>query len=155
MNYLPPGVYVEEVPSAVRPIAGVGTSTAGFIGVVPSAALVVPKRRAAFDPTQPVSDSNLPWEDDPFTITVPAGEARLCTTFNDFTSQFGAFSTDAGQSNLVHAVYGFFHNGGSRCDQRDGGTVGGRGRSPRARVARKNGSRRCLNLAMRAVHHFE
>ena len=28
-----PGVYVEEVPSAIKPIAGVGTSTAGFIGV--------------------------------------------------------------------------------------------------------------------------
>lgn len=33
--YLHPGVYVEEVPSAVKPIAGVGTSTAGFVGVVP------------------------------------------------------------------------------------------------------------------------
>ena len=32
-EYLAPGVYVEEVPSAVKPIAGVGTSTAGFIGV--------------------------------------------------------------------------------------------------------------------------
>ena len=29
------GVYVKEVPSAVQPIAGVGTSTAGFIGMVP------------------------------------------------------------------------------------------------------------------------
>src|SRR2546429_4197385 len=34
-EYLAPGVYVEEVPSAVKPIAGVSTSTAGFIGVVP------------------------------------------------------------------------------------------------------------------------
>ncbi|HKX29087.1 MAG TPA: phage tail sheath C-terminal domain-containing protein [Blastocatellia bacterium] len=33
-QYLSPGVYVEEVPSAVKAIAGVGTSTAGFIGVV-------------------------------------------------------------------------------------------------------------------------
>ncbi len=33
-QYLSPGVYVEEVPSAVQPIAGVGTSTAGFVGVV-------------------------------------------------------------------------------------------------------------------------
>ena len=32
-EYLAPGVYVEEVPSAVKPIAGVGTSTAGFVGV--------------------------------------------------------------------------------------------------------------------------
>ncbi|MBU1420143.1 MAG: hypothetical protein KKI15_16790, partial [Proteobacteria bacterium] len=35
-QYLSPGVYVEEVPSAVQPIAGVGTSTAGFIGKVPN-----------------------------------------------------------------------------------------------------------------------
>lgn len=33
MSYLSPGVYVEEVPSAVKAIAGVSTSTAGFIGV--------------------------------------------------------------------------------------------------------------------------
>ena len=31
-QYLSPGVYVEEVPSGGAPIAGVGTSTAGFIG---------------------------------------------------------------------------------------------------------------------------
>jgi phage tail sheath protein FI len=33
-QYLAPGVYVEEVPSAIKPIAGVGTSTGGFIGAV-------------------------------------------------------------------------------------------------------------------------
>ena len=38
-EYLAPGVYVEEVPSAVKPIAGVGTSTAGFVGVVTSSAV--------------------------------------------------------------------------------------------------------------------
>lgn len=41
-QYLSPGVYVEEVPSAVQPIAGVGTSTAGFIGKVPNK-ITVPK----------------------------------------------------------------------------------------------------------------
>ena len=35
-QYLAPGVYVEEVSSGNKPIAGVGTSTAGFIGVVSS-----------------------------------------------------------------------------------------------------------------------
>ena len=34
-NYLAPGVYVEEIPSAQQPIAGVGTNTAAFIGIVP------------------------------------------------------------------------------------------------------------------------
>src|SRR4051812_33140776 len=41
MAYLSPGVYVEEVPSAIKPIAGVGTSTAGFVGLVPDS-LTVP-----------------------------------------------------------------------------------------------------------------
>jgi len=36
-QYLSPGVYVEEVPSAIKPIAGVSTSTAGFIGVIADA----------------------------------------------------------------------------------------------------------------------
>jgi phage tail sheath protein FI len=34
-EYLSPGVYVEERPSLIKPIAGVSTSIAGFIGVVP------------------------------------------------------------------------------------------------------------------------
>jgi hypothetical protein len=34
-TYFSPGVYVEEVASGSAPIAGVGTSTAGFIGVIP------------------------------------------------------------------------------------------------------------------------
>src|SRR5512132_2435838 len=34
-SYLAPGVYVEEVPSAAQPIAGVGTNTVGFVGIVP------------------------------------------------------------------------------------------------------------------------
>ena len=32
-TYTYPGVYVEEIPPQVRPIAGVGTSTAAFLGV--------------------------------------------------------------------------------------------------------------------------
>ncbi|HEU4874752.1 MAG TPA: phage tail sheath subtilisin-like domain-containing protein [Pyrinomonadaceae bacterium] len=41
-EYLSPGVYVEEVPSAVKPIAGVSTSTAGFIGLVPDTLPIPP-----------------------------------------------------------------------------------------------------------------
>ncbi len=39
--YLSPGVYVEEVPSAIKAIAGVSTSTAGFIGIAPNS-LTIP-----------------------------------------------------------------------------------------------------------------
>jgi uncharacterized protein len=113
-QYLSPGVYVEEVPSSVQPIAGVGTSTAGFVGVVPNA-VTVPRRNPDFDPTQDVSSANSPFVGDSFTLPAASGEVRLCTTFGDFTRAFGGFSTDAGQSNLAHAVFGFFNNGGARC----------------------------------------
>lgn len=39
-QYLAPGVYVEEVPSGIAPIAGVGTSTAGFVGAMPGTVIV-------------------------------------------------------------------------------------------------------------------
>lgn len=32
-RYLSPGVYVEEVPSSHRPIEGVGTAVAAFVGL--------------------------------------------------------------------------------------------------------------------------
>ena len=32
-EYLRPGVFVEEVPGGAFPIEGVGTSTAGFVGI--------------------------------------------------------------------------------------------------------------------------
>ena len=50
-DYRSPGVYVEEVPGAVQPIAGVGTSTAGFIGIVPDT-VVVPWPNPHHNPTQ-------------------------------------------------------------------------------------------------------
>jgi hypothetical protein len=34
-TYLTPGVYLEEVPSASKPIEGVGTSVAAFVGLSP------------------------------------------------------------------------------------------------------------------------
>jgi phage tail sheath protein FI len=35
-RYLSPGVYVEEVPSGSRPIEGVGTAVAAFVGLAPA-----------------------------------------------------------------------------------------------------------------------
>jgi len=43
--YQAPGVYVVEEPSAVQPIAGVGTSTAGFIGFIEDDPLDIPVKR--------------------------------------------------------------------------------------------------------------
>jgi phage tail sheath protein FI len=44
LNPKSPGVYVEEAPPLARPIAGAGTSTAGFIGIVPDS-LTLPSKR--------------------------------------------------------------------------------------------------------------
>jgi len=113
-QYLSPGVYVEEVPSAVQPIAGVGTSTAAFIGVVPDS-ISVPEPNPDYDPSQAAD----PVDNPPSVLAafspVDAGEVKLCTNFGEFKKFFGGFSTDTGQRNLAHAVYGFFNNGGTRC----------------------------------------
>jgi phage tail sheath protein FI len=137
-EYLSPGVYVEEVPGAVQAIAGVGTSTAGFIGVVPDV-LTILEPNPKFDPTLAAtaakeektsprrtsapadaagaSDAppNERTKGEKFTVPAPAGTPRLCTTFSEFKESFGDFSTDPGQARLAHAVFGFFNNGGSRC----------------------------------------
>jgi uncharacterized protein len=41
-SYLSPGVYVEEVASGARPIEGVGTSVAAFVGLAPTGPLNEP-----------------------------------------------------------------------------------------------------------------
>jgi uncharacterized protein len=51
--YQAPGVYVEEVPSAQKPIAGVGTNTAAFIGIVEDE-IKYPVVNDRYDPTEAV-----------------------------------------------------------------------------------------------------
>jgi hypothetical protein len=92
-QYLAPGVYVEEVPPSVQPIAGVGTSTAGFIGEVANDVVM---------PSEPVA----------YTVA-DAGEPTLVTSWEQFKNSFG--DVQAGNRILAHAVYGFFNNGGTRC----------------------------------------
>jgi Bacteriophage tail sheath protein len=57
-EYLSPGVYVEEVPSTIKPIAGVSTSTAAFLGVVPNS-MKIPEDNPGFDPTKDQGPNNL------------------------------------------------------------------------------------------------
>jgi len=104
-QYLAPGVYVEEVPPAARPIAGVGTSTAAFIGVVPDNVTM------PFLPGRPLDPDN-PVPADFYTVA-PAGEPQLLTGWEDFKKKLGDFQ--AGNSTLAHSVYGFFNNGGTAC----------------------------------------
>jgi phage tail sheath protein FI len=118
-QYLSPGVYVEEVPSAVKAIAGVGTSTPGFIGVIPDKIHLVAK-----DPATPGATKYVD-----FQSPVPAKTPKLITNWTQFTKLFGDLvgdetamaTTNANAAinedhrKLAHAVYGFFNNGGSRC----------------------------------------
>ncbi|MDN3354877.1 phage tail sheath subtilisin-like domain-containing protein [Actinomadura sp. DC4] len=105
-NYFSPGVYVEEVPPTARPIAGVGTSTAAFIGVVPDD-VVMPLR-----PGRTIVADQKPAAEDYYQVA-PAGKSQLITDWEMFRQNFGDFS--AANSILAHAVYGFFNNGGTRC----------------------------------------
>src|SRR5438876_11735118 len=102
-TYLAPGVYVEEVPAAVRPIAGVGTSTAGFIGVAADLT-------GAWDPTtkagMPIGPTGDPY------VQAPALTQRPINSWTEFTQAFGDFQ--GANQYLAHAVYGFLNNGGSR-----------------------------------------
>ena len=94
-----PGVYVFEERGA-PPIAGVGTSTAAFIGTVDTGS-------AGFQmPLRPGSDTE---RLDP----APVNEPRLVTNFDQFKNSFGDFQ--AGNRILAHSVFGFFLNGGGRC----------------------------------------
>ena len=44
-----PGVYIEEIPSGAKPIEGVGTSTAAFIGFTTKGPLDEPEVTTGFD----------------------------------------------------------------------------------------------------------
>jgi phage tail sheath protein FI len=134
-EYLSPGVYVEEQPAAVKPIAGVGTSTAAFIGLVRDD-VPMPPIPGKFQPSeqeQPAPTTDAGGEStssgaatgtatavrakaEPIPVlyeVAEAGEPTLITSWESFKNHFGDF--DAGNQTLAHAVYGFFHNGGTRC----------------------------------------
>jgi len=105
-QYLSPGVYVEEVPSAIKPIAGVGTSTAGFIGVVAddvAMPLLAGRTGKKTDDTVEPAD---------FHVVAPANRAVLVDSWDAFRNSFG--DVQAGNLVLANAVYGFFNNGGTR-----------------------------------------
>src|SRR4249920_221230 len=97
-SYLTPGVYVEEIPAQSKPIEGVGTSIAAFVGIAPGGPVNRPMRISNWtqfaklygDPAEPENGPFMP----------------------------GAY--------LAHSVYGFFQNGGGVCwIVRVGGAEGG------------------------------
>lgn len=92
-EYLSPGIYVEEVDTGAKPIEGVGTATAAFVGFTEKAQL---RER-----------SNGAW------VTRDLrNQPTLITNWTQFVERFGGFVEGA---YLPHAVYGYFQNGGTRC----------------------------------------
>src|SRR5579872_2478330 len=95
-SYTWPGVYVEEVSSAFKPITGVGTSIAAFIGVSEDIASGMPEKADGTAYAQAAA-------------TTPVA----VNSWTEFTQNFGGFQT--ANQYLAHAVFGFFNNGGNRC----------------------------------------
>lgn len=92
-EYLSPGVYIEEVDTGPKPIQGVGTAVAAFVGFTEKA-----QRAEQVDGEILTHD-----------IT---GKAQLVTNWSQFLEHFGGFVAGA---YLPQAVYGYFMNGGSLC----------------------------------------
>lgn len=89
-EYLSPSVYVQEIEPGRKPIAGVGTSTAGFIGM-----------------TQHIAT-------DEFDNDSLLNRPILVTGWDQFVRSYGRYEHKTA-SYLAPAVHGFFANGGSRC----------------------------------------
>src|ERR1700712_2820601 len=86
-TYLTPGVYVEEVPSTSKPIEGVSTSIAAFVGLAPGGPVNTPMRISNWTQFTKIYGDPVEPENGPF--------------------MEGAY--------LAHSVFGFFQNGGSVC----------------------------------------
>lgn len=87
-EYLSPGVYIEEVNRGARPIEGVGTAMAAFVGFA-----------SAGPPNRPVLVTN--W-------------SQYVETFGSLEDG-GRRNPHKPGTYLSHAVYGYFLNGGGRC----------------------------------------
>jgi phage tail sheath protein FI len=84
-TYLTPGVYVEEIPAANKPIEGVGTAVAAFVGLAPGGPINTPMRISNWTQFAKIFGDTQNPDNGPF--------------------MEGAY--------LAHAVYGFFQNGGN------------------------------------------
>ena len=85
-----PGVYIKEIEIGAKPIEGVSTSVAGFVGM-----------------TQHVTDGD-------FDNDTLVDKATLITNWGEFVKKFGVYDETVAPY-LPPAVYGFFANGGSSC----------------------------------------
>lgn len=92
-EYLSPGVYVEEVDRGPKPIEGVGTAMAAFVGFTEKAEYVREIGGELF-------------------VENLQNRPQLITNWSQYVERFGSFVPGI---NLPNSVYGYFMNGGSRC----------------------------------------
>jgi uncharacterized protein len=92
-EYLSPGVYMEEVDRGPKPIEGVGTAMAAFVGFTEKAELL-----REVDGAKQTEDL--------------LRKPHLVTNWSQYVEAYGGF---VGGAYLPHAVYGYFNNGGTRC----------------------------------------
>ena len=87
-EYLSPGVYIEEVNSGPRPIEGVGTAMAAFVGFAPSGPANTPMLVTS-------------WQ-------------QYVDTFGAL-EEGGSKNPHMPNAFLSYSIYGYFNNGGTRC----------------------------------------
>jgi phage tail sheath protein FI len=93
-EYLSPGVYIEEIDSGPKPIEGVSTSTAAFVGFTEKVPSITKKSNGKF-----ISEKAL-------------GRPYFITNWSQYQEKFGGFAEGA---YLPYSVFAFFQNGGQRC----------------------------------------
>jgi len=128
LDYFAPGVYVEEVDRGSRPIEGVSTAVAGFVGF-----------------TEAVRDN------------AELFKPMLVTTWTQYLQYFANANSDGFtdfDAYLPFAVYGYFMNGGGRCWITSIGTQlpgAPKARTPEPATLRitGRGNRPCLNFTLR------
>jgi phage tail sheath protein FI len=91
-----PGVYVKEARTGTAPIAGVGTSTPVFIGIVPS-----------------TGNGDPPPVKVEFASNFTEFKEKINVRVNGVDKKWAAVT--GGLRHLLHAGYGFFQNGGTGC----------------------------------------
>lgn len=92
-EYLSPGIYVEEVDRGPKPIEGVGTAMAAFVGFTEKASLAR------------LIDGETVTED-------LVNRPQLVTNWTQYVERYGEFVPGA---YMPQSVYGYFTNGGTRC----------------------------------------
>ena len=95
-QYLSPGVYVEEVPPLARPIAGVGTSTPGFIGVIQKNTIKLLSPPPSKETTSPR------WVE--YNLPSVENEPRRISSWSEYVKYFGGFIGGSTVPNAIKVV---------------------------------------------------